>query len=155
MKCIISEDEYWKAQRENYSRAKELVTPILRTRNGVDFLHISDILASLAARHPEVVPTVALLNDEDASEYLREQLRLLEVDDPGIFALAPSREEFARLTAYALQGAAWRDLCRDTKAYYWTNSDLARDDGRRRQAHRFRQIISARNASKAQETEPA
>lgn len=146
MPDIYSEEEHWLRLRDAHARAKGLVIPILTARNGVDPTHSGDIFATLASRHPEVIPTAALLNDEDAAEYLREQLRLLEADDPELFRLAPSREDYARLIALALQGAKWRDLSGNTQAHYWTQSDLTDVNGRRRSAYKFRQIIAAREA---------
>lgn len=148
MRAVITEEQYWKDRQGDFARVKRLVTPILRARNGVDFTHIDDIVATLAARHPELLPTAALLDDADATAYLGEMLRLLEVDDPSLFKIGPTREEFARLTAFALQGAQWRSLGENTKTYYWSGADRVDDNVRRREAYRFRQIIDARNAAK-------
>lgn len=137
----------------NFERGLKLATPILRERDGTDVEHAGDIFATAVMRDPSILVVLGALDDEDAIVFLRETFTQLERADAALFELPPSREAFARLSARALQNAAWPHLSEDTRSYYTATAERSRVGDRRRAAYDFRQRVAARKAAAQAVTE--
>lgn len=131
-------------------RGAKLSLAILRERAGVDVEHAHDLWATLIMHRPDVLIILSALADSDADAYLREVFEQLALDEPELFELAPSVQEYAKLEARALQGAEWRSLSDDHHAYYLAGASAAYVGVRRRGAFEYRQRVAAREAAAAQ-----